>query len=92
MKHVYLGSLPIGTEFLHKVRAYKKTDEEHAKDFNGKEWIMEPHLGAVITLSQYKLLKLDKKDEINNNENSINIDKYLSLVVICLMAVAWILI
>ena len=64
MKHVFLGSLPIGTDFLHKHFSYRKVDAEHARDMEGKVWVMEPHYGAVITLTQYKELGLIAKDEI----------------------------
>lgn len=63
MIQVYLGSLPIKAEFLYKDKAFKKVDKEHAIDFAGKKWVMEPHYGAVITLTQYEQFGLSKKDE-----------------------------
>lgn len=64
MKHVFLGSLPIGTEFTHKGKKYIKTDDEHAKCIRDNiNWVMVPHYGAVITSTQYIELGLTDKDE-----------------------------
>ena len=62
MKHVYFGTLPIGSEFLHIDKAYRKIDEEHAIDMQGKKCVIEPHYGAVITFSQFKKYNLTDKD------------------------------
>jgi len=62
MRHVYFGVLPTGSEFLHIDKAYRKIDEEHAIDMQGKNWVIEPHYGAVITISQFKKYNLANKD------------------------------
>jgi len=62
MKHVNVGVLPIGTDFLRIDCAYRKTGDEYAVDMDGTRWVMEPHYGCVITQTQFDRFGLSESD------------------------------
>lgn len=57
--HVYVGNLPVGAEFIHKDKAYKKISTDHVVDMKGTETVMESHYGAIITKIQFDNYELD---------------------------------
>ena len=49
MKQVFFYSLPMGAEFLHKGKKYRKTGEEEVLELGAnKEWVFEIHYGCLV--------------------------------------------